>query len=509
MLFAIKKYTYTCEEKRSVSFSKALATAVLIFASFYGNAQPSLTSLAQELEKNKKEDTTEVKLLKDLAWEYMFSNPDTSLILAKKALDISTKLNWWLGIGLSNVEIGWYYYIKGDFEKAIRYEKIAETLFNKFVNSKEKKIARDAKKGKAYALSNTGSIYASQANHVKALSYFLESLKLYEEIKNERNIASLLLNIGGLYTQTNDIDKGLYYFERVIKIGEKQKNPALLIPGYINLGVLYSEKALYQKSLEYFEKGLELARQTNQQRNEAIALSGIGIVYERLSEFEKALVYHENARKIQETLGDGYGLAQEIMALGAIYLHLKRYNEAERYLLQSKPLVEANGSDLLKRDLHKHFYMLFRDQKQHTKALEAYKKHIEIRDKITNDENVREQARMGMQYEFDKKQAADSVKTALRLAEEHRAHTQRIQRQKLYTYAGIAGFLIMLVFAFIALRAYRNKQKANKIIAEQKLMVEIKQKEVLDSIYYAKRIQQALLPSDKSIDRQLNNLKRS
>jgi hypothetical protein len=36
--------------------------------------------------------------------------------------------------------------------------------------------------------------------------------------------------------------------------------------------------------------------------------------------------------------------------------------------------------------------------------------------------------------------------------------------------------------------------------------VEEKQKEILDSIHYAKRIQKALIPSDKYIDKNLNRL---
>jgi hypothetical protein len=57
------------------------------------------------------------------------------------------------------------------------------------------------------------------------------------------------------------------------------------------------------------------------------------------------------------------------------------------------------------------------------------------------------------------------------------------------------------------LRDYKQKQKVNKIILEQKHLVDEKQKEILDSIHYARRIQMAQIPSEKQIAAILKNLK--
>jgi hypothetical protein len=47
------------------------------------------------------------------------------------------------------------------------------------------------------------------------------------------------------------------------------------------------------------------------------------------------------------------------------------------------------------------------------------------------------------------------------------------------------------------------------IISRQKEIVEEKQKEVLDSIRYAKRIQNSLLPTDRYIDKVLKRSKKN
>jgi hypothetical protein len=48
----------------------------------------------------------------------------------------------------------------------------------------------------------------------------------------------------------------------------------------------------------------------------------------------------------------------------------------------------------------------------------------------------------------------------------------------------------------------------NELVKKQKELVESKNKEVMDSINYAKRIQQSILPTSKYIDSSLKRLKR-
>jgi hypothetical protein len=74
---------------------------------------------------------------------------------------------------------------------------------------------------------------------------------------------------------------------------------------------------------------------------------------------------------------------------------------------------------------------------------------------------------------------------------------------------------LVLILAGFIFRSYRQKQKANIIISQQKSevekqknLVEEKQKDILDSIHYAKRIQQSLLPTEKYIEKKLNELKK-
>ena len=77
------------------------------------------------------------------------------------------------------------------------------------------------------------------------------------------------------------------------------------------------------------------------------------------------------------------------------------------------------------------------------------------------------------------------------------------------------GLLLVIIFAGYVFKTLRvtRKQKVfieikNRETELQKKEIEEKQKEILDSIHYAKRIQTALIPSDKYIDKCLHRMQK-
>ncbi|MDP3145162.1 MAG: hypothetical protein Q8N66_07160, partial [Bacteroidota bacterium] len=141
-------------------------------------------------------------------------------------------------------------------------------------------------------------------------------------------------------------------------------------------------------------------------------------------------------------------------------------------------------------------------QNKYKEAFEMYELEIKMRDSINNQETQKAAIKKQLQYTYEKKEletkAEQDKKDAIAKAELKQKENER-------NYF-IAGFGLVLVLALFILRGYKQKQKANAIIVAQKHLVDEKQKEILDSIRYAKRIQTALLPSEKYIDKSLQKL---
>ncbi|HXB12070.1 MAG TPA: SpoIIE family protein phosphatase, partial [Bacteroidia bacterium] len=137
-------------------------------------------------------------------------------------------------------------------------------------------------------------------------------------------------------------------------------------------------------------------------------------------------------------------------------------------------------------------------------ALEDYKYYIVYRDSLINETNTKKTVQTEMNFEFEQKQAAEKAEQDKKdaIAEQER------NKQKAIRNSFIVGFILMLALAFFVFNGYRQKQKANIIITQQKeevekqktlvesqkALVEEKNKDILDSITYAKRLQDAILP---------------
>jgi hypothetical protein len=113
-------------------------------------------------------------------------------------------------------------------------------------------------------------------------------------------------------------------------------------------------------------------------------------------------------------------------------------------------------------------------------------------------------AEMQTKYETEKKEQQISL---LNLEKEKQAEVTAAEtkKQRLVIYSISGGLMFMLLLALVIFKALQNNKKKNKIITLQKLIVEEKNRDITDSITYAKRIQQAILPSEKTINESLKD----
>jgi serine phosphatase RsbU (regulator of sigma subunit) len=131
-----------------------------------------------------------------------------------------------------------------------------------------------------------------------------------------------------------------------------------------------------------------------------------------------------------------------------------------------------------------------------------YEVFISTRDSILSEQNQKEVIRQQFKYAYERQAAADSVKRI----EEKKIKEALIAKQKAELnmkknqhYMLFGGLALVVMFALFIFNRYRVTQRQNKIIEHQKDIVQEKNREITDSITYAKRIQNAMLPSDKYV----------
>ncbi len=414
-----------------------------------------------------KEDSNKVNLLNNyskLLWQK--SEYDSAMIQASLAIQLSKKLKFNRGVAFGSDNLGTIQWYKGNYPEALKSYFVALQI----------RETNNDKGGIAVSYGNIANVYLYQGNFPEAVKNYSEAIKTYEN----------------LCAQAND--------------NLKVKYNETLASLYNNLGnTLYSQGNV-DGALEYFLKALKIREALGNKQDIAGSLSNIGIIYEEQGNYSEAIINYSAAMKIVEEIDDKEAMAGFYINIGTLNIRLKNIIEAESHLKKALLLsFEIKNKEDIK-ECYQGLTMVDSIRGNYKSALENYKMYILYSDSLVNDENTKLTVETQMNHEFNKKQTADSITNFEHLKQEQLKHDQEIQQQRLYTLGGGIGFAMMLIVAGVSLRAYRNKQKANDIISLQKVLVEEKQKEILDSIHYAKRIQRSLLPTEKYIHKTINRL---
>lgn len=476
---------------------------VLSFNSF--DAQNSdIDSLKREL-KNLKEDTNKVFLYNKISRQFLLlSNYDSSLLYSKKTLTLAEKLliknkdsdllsiALQKGISMAYNVFGLNYSFMGDYSKALNNLNTSLKISQKI----------NDKKGVAAAYGNIGNVYHEQGRYPEALKIYLISLKIREEIKDKKGMANSYLSLGNVYSIMHNYTPSLQYYSKAVILFEEFGDKYSLAGTYSNIAGVYTGKGYYEQALKMYDSYLSIMKEFGDQQSIASTYGNIGNIYVYQEKYEKALIQYIDALKISELINDEPGMALANINVGHAYFKLNDFKKSESYtlrgLLYSKKVNELENLSMVYSALSD----LYEKTGKHQKALENYKLYISYRDSIINKENIEEATKIEMNYEFDKKAAADKLvqakKDAISVAERNK------QQAIIWSIGGVLIFVIG--FAIFVYRSSLQKQKANLEIIKQKHIIEEKQKEILDSIYYARRIQRALLTSEKYIERNLNKL---
>ena len=310
------------------------------------------------------------------------------------------------------------------------------------------------------------------------------------------------LNALAIQLYSSNPDTSALLSTQALQLSEKQNWKKGIASSCMWLGWCKSLQGDYPKALDYDFKALRIAEEIKDKKISSSALGAIGSVYWNQGDYPKALDYYLKALKMKEELGDKNGIAIALGSIGSLYIDTKKYSEAEKYLLDALKLDKEIGAMNSERQYEELITDLYTKTNRYQLALEHYKKAMALKDTLFSEEKNKEITRKEMNYEFEKKEAAAKAEADKQAA----VAEAESKKQKIVIWSVIAVLLLVAVFAGFIFRALRITQKQKQLIEQQKKIVEEKQNEILASIRYAKRIQDAILPTEKYIDKTLKRL---
>ena len=418
----------------------------LFLMTFLGSSQTTGLDSALNVLNTSNDDTIKVRTYGKISYLYLGKNDfSKSIEYSNGCLKLAEKLKYKRGLAMAYQYLGLAYEYKGDYEEAIGYD-LKGLKIDEEINNVEHM---------ASMTNNIGNVYFHQKNYVKAEEYWLKALSLKEKKPSESTLGNLAL----LYTFTGDYKKAVKYYAMALKINEEHGDQVGVADIHTNMGLVYYDMRDFKNALALHLKALEVFVRYKDKRRMNISYGNIGETYTKLGELEKAIEYMEKSLQLSNETGDKEGLRIAYEGLYAIYREKGEYKKAYQY------------------------HLLF----------------SEITDTLFNEESNKLIVEMNTKYESEKKDKELLKKDAEIVTQNYEA-----KQQTIYIISSIAGFVFVLFLALFILKGYREKQRTNIAISEQKNIIELKNKEIVDSIHYAKRIQKALLAGDQLLKNNLN-----
>lgn len=515
---------------------------VLFLFSVPAIAQPDYIDSLQNVIKTGKNDTGKVNAYGELAWEMASADGNKSLEYARQGNMLAQQLNFWRGAGFCLAVAGNVYRDRSDYSQALNYYQASLENYKKAKSNKgicwtmdnigsvyasigdydkalnycsrileiRKKENQPDEMGTSY--NRIGNIYLEKGDYPHAVNYFLTAIPFFEKAKDGDGAASANLNIGVVYHKQRNDSLAMKYFRAAYKGFSDSGNDRAVASTVVNIGNVYYDGGDTAATLKAYNSALKIYQRLKNRQREAFCYLNIGEVQRAQKDFSASEQNFDHALSIAREIGDRGSVCDILISEGRLYLEEGKLAEAEKNCLDGLSIAKEEGSKEDMQDAYKYLAQIAAQKGDFRSAYDYHRQYAEMHDSIFNENSSQQLHEMDAKYQAEKKDNEirmlnDSTNLQKAVIDNQKAQAGR---DAVIRNSFIAGFVLVAILAFFIFRSYNEKKKANLVITkqkeeveQQKHIIEEKNKDILDSISYAKRLQDAILPPKDSLQKAL------
>ena len=448
---------------------------------------------------------------------------DSLLSLIKVEKNDSLKAEYYYLLGSS-------YNIKNSLKAKTNAHEIAKGLFGKTLFSPHK----------VFNLTNLGLCYFELKDYSLSEKYFLAAIDLaskhksltsefyatehylvtFSDFKPNADALKYCFRIKNKVEKSNDKEllfKSLSLVNRfyhiagikptirrsisdtMLIIAKELNDTSLLRMAYFNLAT-----STYKlESINFYKECLLYVDSNNYSFLSSI-YNNISGRYRSVNELDNAILYADSAMMYSNLAKRDEGVAAALYRKGEAYYFKNDYDKSLKYGLEA--LEKFKKANILRRqDMCAHLISVsYQGLGKYKEALLYFTLKTELLDSLEQVNKLEETAFVEQKINYEIAQKKDSTEIAIKQLEIKNIN-DRLEKQKLRQYLLYGGISMFIILALILFVGFQRKKKDNLMIEKQKKIVEEKNKEITDSIQYAKRIQSAILPPNKVVKEYLRD----
>jgi serine phosphatase RsbU (regulator of sigma subunit)/Tfp pilus assembly protein PilF len=443
---------------------------------FSAAAQDSLLKIAR---KNPP-DTSSVSAYVNLAQSTANVNYDSSVAYAQKGLTIAARLNdnYWKGRCYYQMGLAGYYF--GHSKEAVDH-------FSNAVFFLEKDSAKTYWVAKS--LNGMGNAQRPLGREKEATDNYLEAQKIFEKLHDKKGLAGVYNNLGIVFMEEGQQEKALEYYRIARRMNIEISNKPWLGKNLSNMGNAFFNLRNYDSAEYYFRESQKISLAINDSSDWALDVMNLGNVYTSKKDFKKAQAQFDAALKFDRDDGRESDMANVMHNLAGLYIETGDFASAKLYLDSSFAIATKYNDLAMLVQIYETYAVFYDKTGDYKNAFIYYGLYATKKDSINTT---------------DMKSQMDQMEESLReagLKEKNEKLEEEKLRSNIISYAAVGGIVLVLALGFVLFKRYQLKKRANlqltahnKMIESQKAIIEQKNLDISDSINYAKRIQETLLP---------------
>lgn len=435
---------------------------------------------------------------------------DSSLDCHTRALKIAMENNDSAGIAESHYGIGMTLNQLGYYPETMEHFHAAISIREKLNDSS----------GVAAILNSMGILFRNQGDYANALDFYVRALNIHEKLGNIQGLAYQHNNMGLIYRDIGDYGKALDHFNKSWALKVKINDSRGISNSIMNIGSVYLLQNKLDSALIFFDQAASIKEQIGDKSGIANINLFRGECYQKLGLYKKALDFLESSRSDYHALKEPRGETEAIIQLASTYFNSGMHDKAFQLIDEAKNMVVTLKMLDLQQKVFLNLYNFYIELGDYRKGLEYYQLYIAARDSVMGTRNLRKMLNVELQDEYSR-----LIKQHFERKDQEILSKEQAQQSKtvlLYILSG--AFIILLLFLVMFIRTLKNKQKINNMLIAQQAEVEHQKQELMnqrdeidtqkemvvyqrdriitmltdlaESIDYAKKIQQAILPKD-------------